>query len=67
LQIFDKRQLENFEIGRGADDDRDVREPGFLRGAPTPFARDQFMFAGDIPHHERLNDSVLPDRFDQLL
>src|ERR1044071_7418820 len=24
------------------------------------------MFAGDIPHHQRLDDSVLPDRIDQL-
>ena len=66
MQILDERQFENFEIGGGANDDGHLREPCFLCRAPPAFARDQFMFAGNIPHHEWLNDSVLPDRFDQL-
>ena len=66
LQVLNERQLKNFEVGGGANDDRRPREAGFLGRTPPPFACDQFMFPADVPDHEWLNDPVLPNRFDQL-
>ena len=41
LQIFDQRQLENFEVGRLPDDDRRFGQAGFLGRAPAAFAGDE--------------------------
>ena len=67
LQIFDQRKLEHFEIGGDASDDRHLRKPRFLRRPPAAFAGDQFVPAGHVPNNQRLDDSVLANRFDQLL
>src|SRR2546430_11478475 len=61
LQVLDQRKLEHFQIACRPDNDRNFRESEFLRGAPTPFARDQFVLAIHAADNQRLNDSVLPN------
>ena len=66
LEIFDQRQLENFEVGRLPNDNRRFRQTDLLGRAPAAFARDQLKLAFSWPNDKRLNDSALPDGLDQL-
>ena len=66
LQIFDQRELEHFAIVRRSNNDRHLGQSCVLRCAPAAFTGDQFVTAIDLADDQRLDDSVLPDRFDQL-
>ena len=67
LQIFDQRNLENFQVGGDASNHRHLGEPRFLRRPPAAFPGDQFVPAADLPHDQRLDDSMLANRLDQFV
>jgi len=48
------------------DDCRHRAQAGEARGAPPPFAGDELVTVRAPPHQQRLQNSVLPDRFRQL-
>ena len=66
LQIFDQREFQHIAIVRRSNNDRHLRQSCFQRCSPAPFTGDQFVTPIDLAHNQRLNDSVLPDGFDQL-
>src|SRR5207248_8102058 len=66
LQIFDERKFEYIAIARAANNHWHFIQPRFLCRPPAPFTSNQFVAPIDRPHNQRLNDSMLPDRFDQL-
>src|SRR5690349_18208556 len=67
LQILNQRKLEDFQVGRLANNHRHFGEPNFLSGPPPAFARDQFVGAAIHPaDDQRLDNPVLPDRIDQF-
>ena len=67
LQIFDQRNFEDFQVGGDASNHRHLSEPRFLRRPPAAFPGDQFVPAADIPNNQRLDDSMLANRFDQFV
>ena len=48
LDVLDERRRQQPVVGNVADDDRDLQQPGALRGAPSAFARDDLV-AGRRP------------------
>ena len=67
LQILDQRKLEHFEIARMPDDYRRLRQAGFLRRTPSSLTRDQLVSPVHLTNDQRLDDSMLPNRINQLL
>ena len=67
LQIFDQRKLEHLQVGGDAGNHRHFREPCFLRRPPAAFPGDQFVPAAHLPNDQRLDDSMLANRFDQFV
>jgi hypothetical protein len=67
LQILDERELEDFKIAGGTNNNRHMGKTHFLSGAPTTLARDQLVPALNRADDERLNNAVLLDGIDQLL
>jgi hypothetical protein len=68
LQVLHQRRLERALRGELAHEDRDVLQPGPLRGSPAPLARDDLEAAGGaLADQDRLEHSVLADRLRQLL
>src|ERR1051326_2035285 len=66
LQIFDQRKFEDFQVVSGSDNGWNGDKTKFLRGAPPSLAGDQFKSRADLAYDERLNNAVLPNRFDQF-
>ena len=62
LEVFDKRHLEREFLGNLADDHRNARQRGPLRGAPTALAGNQLVAKTDPPDDERLDDPARTDR-----
>ncbi len=67
LQIFHQRHLEHLGIGGLAHHGGHGVEPCNLRGAPTAFARDQFVLVANLPHDQWLNDAIGFDGLRQAL
>jgi hypothetical protein len=63
LDIFDNSDLESGPVIDIPHDDRNIHQAGHLSGTPAPFTRDDFVsVVTGAAHHNRLHDSVLPDR-----
>ena len=67
LQILDQRNFEDFQVGGDASNHRHLCEPRFLRRPPAAFAGDQFVPAIHLTNNQRLDDSMLANRFDQFV
>jgi hypothetical protein len=63
LDVFDKRQFQQLDIRRLADDDRDGCQPGQPRGLQPALPGDELVTARSVAgDDQRLDDAVLADR-----
>ena len=67
LEVLNKCQLQDLLIGGLADNDRNLGESDFLRGAESTLSCDEFVFSSCKSDDQGLNDSPLTNRFDQLV
>ena len=69
LDVFYQRDFERFLVVEVLDYNRNLGQPGLLRGAPTPFAGDDLVAVGRIavaPDQNLLQDAVLAHLGHQL-
>src|SRR3989441_951267 len=67
LGLADREQVAGHLFGDLHDDGRDPLDAGDLGGAPAALSRDEAVPVGLLFHDDRLDDTVLPDRFHQPL
>ena len=66
LDVLDQREFEHLGFVDVADHRRQLVEPGLDRRLVAALAGDDLEAAGALPDHQRLENSLLGDRRDQL-
>ena len=66
LKVLDQRNLQDFAVVHVAHDHRHRLESRQARRAQPSLACDELEAPVALPHHQRLHDSVLPDRIGHL-
>ncbi len=67
LDVLHQRHFQQLVVVDRSHHHRDLTQSGAPRGAQTALAGDQLEAGVDLAHHQRLQDSLPPDRFGQFL